>query len=116
MMRIGVDLGGNKIEIVALDDHGTAVIRRRTPTPSADYAATVRAIVDLVVQAQKEIGGVATVGIATPGAISVTTGLIKKFKQHGAEWQTVIARHRYRAGSTRQDRKRRELPGDFGSC
>src|SRR5262249_57931866 len=44
---------------------------------SADYAATVRAIVDLVVQAQKEIGGVATVGIATPGAISGTTGLIK---------------------------------------
>ena len=77
MMRIGVDLGGTKIEIVALDDHGTAVIRRRTPTPSADYAATVRAIVDLVVQAQKEIGGVATVGIATPGAISGTTGLIK---------------------------------------
>jgi fructokinase len=77
MMRIGVDLGGTKIEIVALDDHGTAVIRRRTPTPSADYAATVRAIVDLVVQAQKEIGDVATVGIATPGAILGTTGLIK---------------------------------------
>ena len=77
MMRIGVDLGGTKIEIIALDDQGTAVIRRRIPTPSADYAATVRAIVDLVVQAQKEIGDVATVGIATPGAISATTGLIK---------------------------------------
>src|SRR5262249_47487866 len=76
-MRIGVDLGGTKIEIIALDDHGTAVIRRRMPTPSADYTATVRAIVDLVVGAQKEIGDVASVGIATPGAISATTGLIK---------------------------------------
>ena len=76
-MRIGVDLGGTKIEIIALDDHGTAVIRRRMPTPSADYTAMVRAIVDLVVGAQKEIGDVASVGIATPGAISATTGLIK---------------------------------------
>jgi fructokinase len=77
MMRIGVDLGGTKIEIIALDDQGMAVIRRRIPTPSADYAAIVRAIVDLVVQAQKEIGEVASVGVATPGAISATTGLIK---------------------------------------
>jgi fructokinase len=77
MMRIGIDLGGTKIEIIAHDDQGMAVIRRRIPTPSADYAATVRAIVDLVVQAQKEIGEVASVGVATPGAISATTGLIK---------------------------------------
>jgi fructokinase len=76
-MRIGVDLGGTKIEIIALDDRGTAIIRRRTATPSADYAGTVRAIVDLVIQAQKEIGETASVGIATPGAISATTGLIK---------------------------------------
>jgi fructokinase len=76
-MRIGVDLGGTKIEIIALDDRGTAIIRRRTATPSADYAGTVRAIVDLVLQAQKEIGETASVGIATPGAISATSGLIK---------------------------------------
>jgi fructokinase len=76
-MRIGVDVGGTKIEIIALDDHGTAIIRRRTATPSADYAGTVRAIVNLVAQAQKEIGQTASVGIATPGAISATTGLIK---------------------------------------
>jgi fructokinase len=76
-MRIGVDVGGTKIEIIVLDDAGTAGIRRRVATPSGDYAGTVQAIVDLVLQAQKEVGETATVGIATPGAISATTGLMK---------------------------------------
>jgi predicted NBD/HSP70 family sugar kinase len=72
-MRIGVDVGGTKIEIIALDDNGRTIVRRRMATPSADYAGIVRAIVDLVVQAQQEIGETASVGIATPGAISATT-------------------------------------------
>ena len=76
-MRIGVDVGGTKIEIIALDDNGRTIVRRRMATPSADYAGIVRAIVDLVVQAQQEIGETASVGIATPGAISATTNLIK---------------------------------------
>jgi fructokinase len=76
-VRIGVDVGGTKIEIIVLDEAGTAVIRRRVATPSGDYAGTMQAIVDLVQQAQKEVGETATVGIATPGAISATTGLIK---------------------------------------
>ena len=46
-MRIGVDLGGTKIEIIALDDNGAAVLRRRVPTPGGDYSATVRAIAEL---------------------------------------------------------------------
>jgi fructokinase len=61
-MRIGVDVGGTKIEIIALDEHGLAVIRRRIRTPSDDYAGTVRAIVDLVRQTQNEIGAAASVG------------------------------------------------------
>lgn len=76
-MRIGVDVGGTKIEIIALDDNGRTIVRRRMATPSADYAGTVRAIVNLVVEAQQEIGETASVGIATPGAISATTNLIK---------------------------------------
>jgi fructokinase len=76
-VRIGVDLGGTKIEIIVLDEAGTAVIRRRVATPSGNYAGTVHAIVDLVLQVQKEVGETATVGIATPGAISATTCLIK---------------------------------------
>lgn len=76
-MRIGVDVGGTKIEIIALDNNGRTIVRRRMATPSANYAGIVRAIVDLVVQAQQEIGETASVGIATPGAISATTNLIK---------------------------------------
>ena len=76
-MRIGVDLGGTKIEIIALDDNGAAVLRRRTPTPVGDYAATVRAVVELVRSAQSRFGSSATVGAATPGALSPQTGLLR---------------------------------------
>ena len=69
-MRIRVDLGGTKIEIIALDDNGAAVLRRRTPTPVGDYSATVRAVVELVRSAQSQFGSSATVGAATPGALS----------------------------------------------
>jgi fructokinase len=75
-MRIGLDLGGTKIEVIALDDSGNILLRRRMPTPTGDYAGTVAAIVHLVREAQNEVGK-ATVGIATPGAISVRTGLLK---------------------------------------
>ena len=76
-MRIGVDLGGTKIEIIALDDDGAPVLRRRVPTPAVDYSATVRAIAELVRSAQSQIGASATVGIATPGALSPQTGLLR---------------------------------------
>ena len=55
-MRIGVDLGGTKIEIIALNDNGVTVLRRRVPTPAGDYSATVRAIAELVRNAQSRIG------------------------------------------------------------
>jgi fructokinase len=75
-MRIGVDLGGTKIEAIAID--GTReVLRRRMPTPRGDYAATVAAVRDLVELIERDLGATCTVGIGIPGAISATTGLVK---------------------------------------
>ena len=76
-MRIGGDLGGTKIEIIALDNNSATVLRRRVPTPAGDYAATVRAVVELVRSAQSRFGSSATVGAATPGALSPQTGLLR---------------------------------------
>lgn len=77
-MRIGVDLGGTKIEIAALDDAGTVRLRRRVPTPGGDYAGTVAAVARLVREAEAELGveGV-SVGVGIPGAISPATGRVK---------------------------------------
>jgi fructokinase len=75
--RIGVDLGGTKIEAAALDRSGTVRCRRRVATPSGDYRATITAIADLVSGIEREIGAAATVGVGMPGAISPLTGLVK---------------------------------------
>jgi fructokinase len=75
-MRIGIDLGGTKIEILALDDQGVERFRSRTRTPG-DYAGVVRAIAGLVAAAETEIGERATVGIGMPGCLSPATGLVK---------------------------------------
>lgn len=77
MTRIGVDLGGTKIEVVALARDGAELLRRRVPTPAGDYAGTIARIVDLVGAAEREVGGAASVGIGTPGATSTQTGLLK---------------------------------------
>ena len=77
MYRFGIDLGGTKTEIVALDRDGRERLRRRVATPSADYAATIKAIAALVQDAERELGETGTVGIATPGAVSRLTGRIK---------------------------------------
>ena len=76
-MRIGVDLGGSKIEVIALAGDGTTLLRRRAPTPAADYPAIIDAVAGMVGLAEREIGTKATVGIASPGAESKVTGLIK---------------------------------------
>ena len=76
-MRIGVDLGGTKIEVIALDDNGATVLKRRVKAPMGDYAGTVRTIADLASSAQSQIGASATVGIATPGALSPQSGLLR---------------------------------------
>jgi predicted NBD/HSP70 family sugar kinase len=76
-MRIGVDLGGTKIELAALDDAGALRHRERIATPSGDYDATVDAVGRLVENADRALGERATVGVATPGALSLATGRIK---------------------------------------
>jgi len=77
-MRIGVDLGGTKIEAAALDDAGIVRARRRALTPQRDYAGTVQTVVRLVREVECEIGEtVPTLGLATPGAVSPATGRIK---------------------------------------
>lgn len=76
-MRIGVDLGGTKIEAIALDDGGAELWRRRIATPIGDYDGTLAAIAGLVQAAETALSLHATVGIGTPGAISPDTGMIK---------------------------------------
>jgi fructokinase len=75
--RIGVDLGGTKIEGAAVDVSGSVQVRQRIPTPVQDYHATIDAIIALIGSIEQEIGARASVGIGIPGAASPRTGLIK---------------------------------------
>lgn len=76
-LRLGLDLGGTKIELVALDEKHRELARRRVPTPQGDYAATLAALTRLVDEAERELGQQGTVGVGTPGAISPATGKMK---------------------------------------
>lgn len=76
-VRIGVDLGGTKIEAVALAADGGERVRRRIDTPRGDYDGTIAAIVDLVAAVERETGTRGTVGVGMPGSISPATGLVK---------------------------------------
>lgn len=76
-IRIGVDLGGTKIEAIALGGKGAVLDRQRRTTPRHDYDATIRAIADLVKQLEGTLGSDASVGVGIPGAISPATGLVK---------------------------------------
>jgi fructokinase len=76
-MRIGIDVGGTKIEAAALDRQGALHGRRRIPTPRGDYAATLDAIAGLVRALDAELGAEPPVGLGIPGGISPATGLVK---------------------------------------
>jgi len=76
-MRIGIDLGGTKIEAIVLDEGGTEIGRRRVASPRGDYAATLLALKQLVVDFERDLGPIRSVGLGHPGAISPATGLIK---------------------------------------
>ena len=76
-MRIGIDLGGTKIEGVALAADGAEKARLRVPTPAGGYEATVAAIAELVAGLEARAGAAASIGIAIPGAVSPATGLVK---------------------------------------
>src|SRR4029077_10159090 len=75
--RIGIDLGGTKIEGAAVDGSGAVVVRRRVATPRGSYSATLEAIVGLVGGIETAIGDTASVGLGMPGAISPITGVVK---------------------------------------
>lgn len=77
MIRLGIDLGGTKIEVIALDRNGKEVLRHRVQTPQGDYQTILRTIAELVQQTETELGEQGTIGIGMPGAISRATGLLK---------------------------------------
>lgn len=76
-LRIGVDLGGTKIEALALDRDGRELVRKRVATPQGDYEATVRAVVSLVGSTEDDLKTKASVGVGMPGSVSHVTGLVK---------------------------------------
>jgi fructokinase len=76
-MRIGIDLGGTKIEGIAIADEGHERLRRRIAAPRGDYANTLAAVAGLVRDIEQAAGATGTVGVGIPGAISPATGVIK---------------------------------------
>ncbi|QKJ86128.1 Fructokinase [Paramixta manurensis] len=76
-MRIGIDLGGTKIEVIALSDQGKELFRHRVSTPRDDYQKTLQAMTDLVLLAEEKTGETGSVGIGIPGSISPYTQRVK---------------------------------------
>jgi fructokinase len=76
-MRIGIDLGGTKIEAAVLAEDGSIVLRKRVHTPHGNYAETIEALAKLVEQCDAGVGARAPIGIGIPGAVSPATGLVK---------------------------------------
>jgi len=79
-LRVGIDLGGTKTEVIALDADGHPLLRRREPTPSNDYDAILDVVTRLVGEAEAACNvprGAASVGVATPGSLSPSTGLLR---------------------------------------
>ncbi|HIG08047.1 MAG: ROK family protein [Methylococcales bacterium] len=76
-MRIGIDLGGTKIELVALDFNGLTLFKQRIATPPNSYPDTLKAIACLVDECEQELGVSGSVGVGHPGVISPDTGVVK---------------------------------------
>ena len=76
-LKIGIDLGGSKIELLALDPQGEERYRKRVPTPRGDYGATLKTVTALVGECEETLGAKGTVGIGIPGALSLATGRVK---------------------------------------
>ncbi len=79
-IRFGIDLGGTKIELIALDARGHELLRRRVSSPRGDYDQTLRAIAAIVREAEATLGlpaGAASIGVGTPGSVSRATGLLR---------------------------------------
>ena len=76
-MRIGIDIGGTKIEAIALEDADTVIARERVATPKNDYYATVATVISLIKFIEKAVGKSGSIGVGIPGTISINTGNIK---------------------------------------
>jgi fructokinase len=76
-IRIGVDFGGTKLEVIALAADGRELFRKRTATPAGDYTGQIAAVAALVAELEQAVGAGGTIGVGIPGAISPATGLIK---------------------------------------
>jgi len=76
-MRIGIDLGGTKIEGIALSEAGDELFRHRIATPQGDYPAILQSIADLVDKIESAVGKTGSAGICTPGSLSPVTGLMR---------------------------------------
>jgi fructokinase len=76
-MRIGIDLGGSKIEGIVIDDLGVERLRRRVPTPVGDYDRTISTIRDVVIALERDVGKQASVGIGIPGSLSPESGRVR---------------------------------------
>ncbi|HEY3885631.1 MAG TPA: ROK family protein, partial [Vicinamibacterales bacterium] len=94
-MRIGIDLGGTKIEAIALASDGAARFSTRVAAPHGDYDATIRAIVALVASAERAMGERGSIGIGIPGTISPASGVVKNANStwlNGRPLDTDLAR------------------------
>jgi fructokinase len=101
MIRLGVDLGGTKIEAIVLNSAGETLFRERVPTPKDSYEGTLQAMVALIYRAALEVSrdyGMAVnvsdpkslgIGLATPGALSLRTGLIKNANSMALNGQSL---------------------------
>ena len=76
-MRIGIDLGGTKIEGIVLDADGSELVRERVPTPVGDYRGTLTVVHDLVLRLASQAGAPCTIGIGMPGSVSRATSRVK---------------------------------------
>ena len=89
-MRIGIDLGGTKTEVIALSDQGEQLFRHRLPTPREDYRQTIETIATLVAMAEQATGQQGTVGMGIPGSISPYTGVVKNANSTWLNGQPMV--------------------------
>ncbi len=89
-IRLGIDLGGSKIELIAFDAAGRERLRRRVPTPRNDYRATLAVIHDLVIQSERELDAGGSVGIGTPGSLSRATGRLRNSNSACLNGQMIV--------------------------
>src|SRR5947209_8440964 len=76
-MRLGIDVGGTKTEIIAIEDDGREALRERVPTPASSYTDIVTAICRLVAAAEERLNRRGSIGVAIPGTLSRRSGLVK---------------------------------------